>query len=360
MKNSDKNGGPSSALARVYVILLNWNGWRDTIECLESVLRLDYPDYKVIVCDNASSDGSMEHIRGWARGDLAAESRNPALASLVTPPIPKPVRFIEVHPGQGPDHRGDQAAPLVLIQTGANLGFAGGNNVGLRYALAQGDCDFAWILNNDTVVRPDALSQLVQRMQERPDTGICGSTLLYYHDPSRVQAWGGSVYNKWFARVGHIGKLTSATQLPEAQDVEREMAYVVGASMLVRRSFLEQIGLMDEQYFLYFEDLDWATKGQGFFPLGYCPRSIVYHKEGTSIGSYRVTAHQSVLAEFYATRNRILFTRKRYPAAVLSVLGAVATSAVHRLLNRRWGNFAALLRGTIQGLITPILGRERM
>src|ERR1700757_2392454 len=102
---------------RVYIVLLNWNGWRDTIECLESVLRLDYPDYKVIVCDNASSDGSMEHIRSWARGDLAAESRTPALASLVTPPVPKPVRFIEVQPSQGPDHSGDQAAPLVLIQT---------------------------------------------------------------------------------------------------------------------------------------------------------------------------------------------------------------------------------------------------
>jgi GT2 family glycosyltransferase len=345
----------STSVARVYIVILNWNGWRDTIECLESVLRLDYQDYKVIVCDNASSDGSMEHIRSWARGDLAAESGNPALAYLVTPPVPKPVPLVEISPGaiaQTNDAR------LVLIQTGANLGFAGGNNVGLRYALQQGDCAFAWLLNNDTVVCPDALSRLVERMQERPDAGICGSTLLYYHDPSKVQAWGGSVYNKWLARGGHIGKLAIATQLPEPQEVERKMAYVIGASMFVRRSFLEQIGLMDEQYFLYFEELDWAARAKGHFKLIYCPDSIVYHREGNSIGSYRVTAQQSVLAEFYATRNRMLFTRKNYPWAILTVLGAVAMSAIHRLLNRRWGNFGALVRGTLQGVTATIGNRE--
>ena len=353
MNQSQNSASPvSTPLSRVYIVILNWNGWRDTIECLESVLRLDYPDYRVIVCDNASSDGSPEHIRSWARGETAAESRNPALASLVTPPVSKPVPLIEISPGAGMQNND---ARLVLIQTGANLGFAGGNNVGLRYAMQQGDCDFAWLLNNDTVVCPDALSRLVERMQERPDAGICGSTLLYYHDPSKVQACGGSVYNKWFARGGHIGKLANASPLPDPRDVERKMAYVIGASMLVRRSFLEQIGLMDEQYFLYFEELDWATRAKGHFELAYCPRSIVYHKEGTTIGTYRVTAQQSVLAEFYATRNRILFTRKQYSFAVFTVLCAVSMSAIHRLLNRRWDNLGALVRGTLQGLT---IGRD--
>jgi len=337
---------------RVYVILLNWNGWRDTIECLESVLRLDYPDYKVIVCDNASSDGSLEHIRSWARGELAAQSGNPALAPLVTPPISKPVPFIEIDPTEVASVVEDKGARLVLIQTGANLGFAGGNNVGLRYALQKGDSHFAWLLNNDTVVRPDALSHLVQRMQERPDAGICGSTLLYYDDPAKVQACGGSIYNKWFARGGHIGKLANAAQLPEAQEVERKMAYVGGASMLVRRAFLEQIGLMDEQYFLYFEELDWAARAKGYCKLAYSPLSIVYHKEGSSIGSHRITTRQSLLAEFYLTRNRVLFTRKHYPLALFTVLCAICVSAMHRLLNRRGRNFNALIRGTRQGVTT--------
>jgi GT2 family glycosyltransferase len=340
---------------RVYIIVLNWNGWRDTIECLESVLRLAYPNFKVIVCDNASSDGSLEHIRSWARGELATEPKNPELASLTLPPVLKPLPFVEISSARM-DVLHQYDTRLVLIQTGANLGFAGGNNVGLRYALGQGDCDFAWLLNNDTIVRPDALWPLVKRMQERPDAGICGSTLLYYHDSSKVQAWGGSIYNKWVARGGHIGKLADAAQMPEPQDIEPQMAYVIGASMLVRRSFLEQVGLMDEEYFLYFEELDWAARAKGHFRLAYCPSSIVYHKEGRSIGSHRVTAQQSVLAEFYATRNRILFTRKYYPFALLTVLASVAASAIHRLFSRRWGNFLAVVRGALQGVT---LGRER-
>jgi GT2 family glycosyltransferase len=347
-QSQNSAGHVSTPVSRVYIVILNWNGWRDTIECLESVLRLDYPDYKVIVCDNASSDDSLERIRSWARGETPAESRNPVLASLVTPPVPKPQPLLEISPGATVQNND---ARLVLIQTGANLGFAGGNNVGLRYALQQGDCDFVWLLNNDTVVHADALAQLVNRMQQRPDAGICGSTLLYYHDPSKVQAWGGSVYNKWFARGGHIGKLANAAHLPEPHDVERKMAYVTGASMLVRKSFLEQAGLMDEQYFLYFEELDWAARAKAQFRLAYCPHSIVYHKEGSSIGSHRKTVQQSAMAEFYLTRNRILVTRKRYPYALVTVLFAVSMSAIHRLLNRRGKNFSALVRGGIQGLI---------
>jgi GT2 family glycosyltransferase len=339
---------------RVYIVVLNWNGWRDTIECLESVLRLDYPDFKVIVCDNASSDGSMERIRGWARGEVTAECRNPRLASLIDTPVPKPVPFVETGAGDAVSTAEEHAAQLLLIQTGGNLGFAGGHNVALRYVLQQGDYDFAWLLNNDTVVRRDALSQLVRCMQERPGSGICGSTLLYYDDPSKVQACGGSVYSKWFARGGHIGKFCSASRLPEVQEVERQMRYVIGASMLVSRAFLEQIGLLDEHYFLYFEEIDWAVRAKGHFQLAYCPASVVYHKEGTSIGSYRVTAQQSALAEFYGTRNRILFTRKHYASALPSVISAIALSGLHRLAKRRWSNFRALLQGAIQGLTTSI------
>jgi GT2 family glycosyltransferase len=321
------------------------------------VLRLDYPDYRVIVCDNDSSDNSLDHIRGWARGEIMAETGATALAGLTTPPVPKPIPFADLGPGTASQEAIDSAVRLVLIQTGANLGFAGGNNVGLRHALNNSDCAFAWLLNNDTVVRPDALSQLVSRMKDRPDAGICGSTLFYYDDPGRVQAFGGSIYNKWLARVGHIGGLASATQLARADEVEPKLAYIVGASMLVRRSFLQQVGLMDKQYFLTFEEIDWATRAKGQFALAYAPQSMVYHKEGSSLGSHRVASFRSAVSEFYAIRNRILFTRKHYPFALPSVLCAIGISAVHRVVHGRWRNFIALSRGVLQGLTTrPVKG----
>ena len=345
--NSKSDRISSSPIPRVYIIVLNWNGWGDTIECLESVLRLDYPNYKVVVCDNASRDGSLGYIRRWARGELAAQCKNPALACFTSPPSPKPVPLVELSPDHAEKTTDDRDARLVLIQTGANLGFAGGNNVGLRYALRQGDCAFAWLLNNDTVVRPDTLSRLVERMQERPEAGICGSTLLYYHDPSTVQAWGGSVYNKWFARGGHIGKLANAAQPPDTPGVERKMAYVIGASMLVRRSFLEQIGLMDEQYFLYFEELDWMTRGKLSFSMAFCSESTVYHKEGSSIGTATPDRKRSTLSEYYSTRSRLLFTRRFAPYALPSVCAMVLASSLHRALIADFDRASAIIRGAL-------------
>lgn len=347
---------PSEAsIPRVYIIVLNWNGWRDTIECLESLFRLNYPDYQVIVCDNGSSDGSLEQIRRWARGEIEVEARNPALAELVSPPIPKPLPVVEIGPGKNDVSEGECVPRLLLIQTGKNLGFAGGNNVALRYLLKLGDYDFSWILNNDTVVRPDALSHLVNRMIERPDAGICGSTLLYYDDPSKVQAWGGSIWNTWVARGGIIGNLESATAVPLVSEVERKMAYVVGASMLVRRQFLEKIGLMDEAYFLTSEEIDWATRAKGQFTLAYAPGSIIYHREGATTGAHREPSLRSSVNEFYCIRNRVLFTRKHRPLALFSVLCAISASALYRIVKRRWKHVSAVIRGAAEGLTVPKL-----
>jgi GT2 family glycosyltransferase len=335
-------------MPKVYIILLNWNGWRDTIECLESVLRLDYESFRVIVCDNASGDDSLDRIAEWASGSLAAGCSNPELKNLSSPPYPKPIPFIKIGPGERvPLGARDEA--LILVQTGANLGFAGGNNVGLRLALGAGDLDYAWLLNNDTVVEAGALSSLVSTMQGRPDVGICGSTLLYYHSPQTVQACGGSIYNRWTARSGLIGHGQGLDHVPASHEVERRMQYVVGASMFVRCSFLEQVGLMGERYFLYFEEIDWAKRASGFFILAYSRNSIVYHKEGSTIGTAHLGEMRSAISEFYSTRNRILFTRMHVAYALPTVCCAVLLSAAHRLLSGHWVNFRALIKGVIAG-----------
>lgn len=345
--NLRSHDGDISPLARVYVIVLNWNGWRDTIECLESVLHLDYPDYKVIVCDNASSDGSMEHIRSWARGDLAAEPKNPALASLVTPPVPKPVPFVELSPDHAAKIADVRDARLVLIQTGANLAFAGGNNVGLRYALQQGDCDFVWILNNDTVVQPGALSALVKHMRHNPEAGISGSKIFYYYQHESVQAFGGYTYDPWTARGRPVSERAALREQSTLKSVKGELSYVVGAAMLVSRTFLEKVGLMQEDYFLYFEELDWAIRAKGQFGLTYCPDSIVYHKEGGSLGSSSTARNRSSIAEYYWTRNRIRFTRRFYPYALPLVTAVICAALVSRLVAGMWTNAHAIFKGLV-------------
>lgn len=348
---------------KICIILVNWNGWRDTTECLESVFRLDYPNYSVIVCDNASEDQSLDRIAEWASGAIQAECTSPALRHLVLPPCPRPIAFCRI----GPDHPSGlkgKAERLFLVETGANLGFAGGNNVGLRLAMACEDFAYAWLLNNDTVVDRASLSALVDRMQACPGAGICGSTLLYYRDPDRVQALAGSSYNQWTARGHHIGAgpRTKTTLSPEA--TEARMRYVVGASMLVSRELLERVGLMSENYFLYNEEIDWATRARRHFSLAYAPGSLVYHKEGGSIGTARQSELQPAISEYYATRNRILFTRRFHPFALPGVLAAVTASLLHRLSRRSGDNARAILRAGwdalrgIEGRSFPIQRRR--
>jgi GT2 family glycosyltransferase len=330
---------------RRYVLIVNWNGWADTIECLESLFRIDDPLLRVIVCDNGSNDNSIAHIRQWAEGLLDALPVASPLDGHAEPAaIRKPISVREYHRPEA-EKGGDlsQDPALVLIHIGENLGFAGGNNVGLRYALARADFDYVWLLNNDTVVAGDALQALVERMAERPDAGMCGSTLLRYDAPEKVQARCGGWYCKWIGLPWHFGQLGRADDPPAPERIERWMSFVVGASLMVRREFLETVGLMSEDYFLFFEELDWAMRSRGRYGLAYAPRSVVYHKVGRSIGTSSNPRRKSLVCDFYAVRNRLLFTRKFLPEALPTIYLSILTAALVRLLVGKPGHARMIL-----------------
>jgi GT2 family glycosyltransferase len=263
--------------SKVAIVIVNWNGWRDTVECLESLRHLVYPDYRVIVIDNGSTDASVERLKPLAGGQIE------------------------------------------LIETGRNLGFAGGNNVGLRRALQEPAVEYFWLLNNDTVVDPDALARLVERLKEKSGAGICGSTVVNYRERDRVEAWGGAFYDKWLAVARHLGQGKPLAAPIDVAKVERRLGYILGASLLVSRAFLREIGLLAEEYFIYCEEIDWAARARGRYTLAYAPKSIVYHKGGSSVGSAG-----SGFAKYYEMRNRLLVTRKNFPYAYPTVyLGVV-------------------------------------
>ena len=314
-------------MSRVYILLVNWNGWKDTVECLESVFRIDFPEYRVLVCDNGSTDGSVERIKAWAGGtlDLDIPESNP-LRRLSRPPVPKPVSVVEYDRdrAEAGGDRSDDSIRLVLVRTGDNLGFAGGNNVGLRYALARDDFEYVWLLNNDTVVEPDALAHLVRRMEEDPRVGICGSTLPFYDRPSLLWARGGGVFSRWipYSRCVDLGKPVSGRVRRE--EVERRMGYVAGASMLVSRPFLKDVGLLCEEYFLYYEEPDWAARARGRYTLGYAPESVVYHKAGASTALLGGTPGGSRRLKGYARRNALLYARKHCPLALPTIWTGLA------------------------------------
>ncbi|MDD5760409.1 MAG: glycosyltransferase family 2 protein, partial [Desulfobulbaceae bacterium] len=178
----------------VYIILLNWNGWRDTIACLDSLGNLTYPDFKVIVVDNGSTDESVASIRN-------------------------------AHPA------------VTLLAAGGNLGFSGGNNVGIRYALESG-AEFVWVLNNDTVVTNNALSAMVDMAISDAKIGAVGSVLYFMDAPTVVQAWGGGCVSLWSGISRH-------------RSSPGQLNYITGASILLSMAALNQIGLLDDGFFMY-------------------------------------------------------------------------------------------------------------
>jgi GT2 family glycosyltransferase len=321
---------------RVYIIILNWNGWRDTISCLESVIRLDYDNYSAVVCDNGSTDDSVAKILDWAKAEWPMRGRA-GVVSLVNANTPAARPIGTAEPG----------GELFLLQNQGNLGFAGGNNAGLKFALARGDLDYVWLLNNDTVVEPRSLAHLVEKMQSTEGVGICGSTLMYYNETQTVQARGAS-YSKWFARSRPIDSLARASEPVDENECARKMDYVVGASMLVSREFLEDVGLISEEYFLYFEELDWMLRARRKYRLAYASRSIVYHKGGQATGA--TTANKSFTGEYYVNRGRILFTRKFYPHALPTVLLAIGGSMLVQVLKGRFRMARTILHAALDGV----------
>jgi GT2 family glycosyltransferase len=322
----------------VCVVVVTWQGWRDTIECLESLFRSSGVEFQVLVCDNDSGDGSLDHVRAWAEGrlEVAVDPAHP-LRGLSYPPIPKPVRYTCMGRDEAERGGGEGAdAPLVLVQTGANRGFAGGCNVGIRFALSRGTHDYVWLLNNDTVVHPDALRRLVEAARAEPRAGMIGSTLHWYDDPENVQALGLAAYNEWLALPRHV-------RTPQEVEALRGGAggYVVGASMLVPRGFLEDVGLLDEDYFYFFEELDWAARARGRWGLAHAAGSRVFHKEGATYGGSK---GRSLRADYYFMKNRIVVTRRHFPRRLPSVYVALGVAAARRALRGEWGRAWMILK----------------
>jgi GT2 family glycosyltransferase len=302
---------------RSYVILLNWNGWKDTIECLESIFRLSYPDFRVVVCDNASSDGSLEKIKTWARGDLPAEYAHPRLRRFSSPPIPKPVPYLELSREQARLGASGHEAPLVLIPTGANLGFAGGNNVGLRYALGDPNCNFVWLLNNDTVVEPDALSALVAKALTDSRIGAVASVCYYADAPSEVQAWAGARVNLL------IGFVRNSTK-PHRDDWFHSL---YGASILISRPVLLEIGLLDEGFFLCWEETEFCIRlRKRGWRLAAAPSSRVLHKVSASTGGDRL------IVDRYSTASGLRILRLHSAVPHLAMFLYLSMRFVRRLL----------------------------
>lgn len=279
--------------AIVTIIILNWNGHQDTIACVESCLKLTYPAFRILIVDNGSTDGSEEILR-------------------------------------------QQFSDIELLQTGSNLGFAGGNNVGIHHALTGG-ADYIWLLNNDTVVTPEALNELVKMAESSPRAGMVGSKILLHDEPDTIW-FAGAFWTSDGANIHHRGcGEKDAGQYDESCSVDA----LTGCSLLVKAELIKNIGLIREDYFLYAEDADWCrAAAEGGYELLYAPASKVWHKVSGSVGN------SSSRQWYYYTRNTCLFIERHARKQLLShLLNHQGYQLRKAYSERNWPKFRAILAG---------------
>lgn len=312
----------------VFIIILNWNGWQDTIQCLESIFQSSYLNFQAVVLDNASDNNSVEKIREW----VEKSGKDPRQKKSMACAKPKAVVFHTRQSAEQSASRFEEnrlermkASYLVLIQTGANRGFAGGNNIGIRYALSRG-ADYLLLLNNDAFFRtPDTLSLMVDFMEKNPDAGACGGR-LFYPDGSLQQSYGhfpsvlmtvGSLFplHKLLPQQWLKGVKRSNVVPGEGLRTPVRIDWPSGACLMARRSMIDEIGVLDEEYFLYMEETDWCRRMKsGGWERFYVPGAEVIHRFGGSPGN---TAAAMLLRHL---ESRFIYYRRHFSRTALAVV----------------------------------------
>ncbi len=350
--DKEKKMKEETTTPKVVIIILNWNGWKDTVECLESLFRVAYPNYDVVVVDNGSSDESVNKIKAYCRGELQVNSKFFRFDSSNKPirvfeckreHTEKEANFVEEKDSELASRR-----KLRLVLNEKNFGFAEGNNIGIRFALGSLNPDYVLLLNNDTVVDESFLSELVSVAESDEGIGFAGPTLYYYDFDGRTDVinFAGGRLNMLTGRSSHMG----ANEVDEGQyDEPREVNFVEGSCLLTRKSTLDRIGLLDSSYFAYWEENDLCMRGlKAGYKCVHVPTAKIWHKVSSAV--------TSTTKAYYLTRNKFWFMR-RYAtkSQFLSFLSyffgyeAWYRGGAYLLFHRDKGAFGSFLRGIIDG-----------
>ncbi len=344
LDSSEPAREPSRPLVAISV--LNWNGWRDTLACLESIRQLHDSNYLIVVVDNGSGDKSLEELRSWAQaefpeGDAFVEYR----------------REVALAGGDRAREAGLERYAsrrrLVLVDNAENLGFAGGNNVAIQYALGRPQpADYVLLLNNDATVERDSLARLLQAGQAS-GAGIVGALIK---DPKtgQVQFMGCDDSVPLTCQLFHP-LFRSRPAVPDSKKEFMLMSWVSGAAMLIGRNALQDIyrargRYLDDQLFLYGEDVEIceAARRAGYRTVLAC-RAAIYHEPASGSGG-----QFNPMTYYYMNRNRIIVASRHLPMywlALFYLVNGAACSAriLKNLAKRRPRAALAIFRGTVDG-----------
>ncbi len=261
--------------------MVNWNGDEDTIECIKSVSKITYKNYKLFISDNNSEKRSVEALRPFCVGDVS------------------------------------------LIENKENLGFSGGNNIGIEKALKEG-FDYILLLNNDTTVEPDFLNELIKTAESDEKIGAVGCKIYFYFEPDRNKIWYGGGKFSWFFGGKHMQYEHLDTDYPN-DTKPREVEYITGCVFLVKSDVVREVGGLEDAFFMYYEDVDWSIRIQkAGYKTTYTPSAKVYHKVSRSISKIG-----NPKIHYYHIRNALFLSRRQAPKLILA--GIYIWSVLHYL-----------------------------
>lgn len=271
-----------------YAVVLNWRNAEDTIRCLRSILSQSSPPTRVLCVDNGSGDGSAERIS-------------------------------------------NACGAVDLVCLDSNLGFAAGNNRGISRAINAG-AQFVWLLNNDAVAAPDCLENMVRAAETQPDVAAVGSVILDYEAPNRLQEWGGGRFDPLLGRC-----LAHRKPVPPAR-----LGYITGASLLLRVEALRALGLLDESFFLYGEDVELGQRlRRAGWRLDVAHQALVWHKRGVSTSSER--------KEYYLNMAAVRLQKAYAPVAPLMAVCGTVSRVLRFAARNDWRRAAAAASGAWAG-----------
>lgn len=244
----------------VYIVVLNYNGYKDTIECLKSLSKINYKNYKIVVVDNCSTDNSVENIKNYIVDNV------------------------------------------YLLESNENLGFAGGNNIGIKFAL-ENDAEYILLLNNDIIVDKDFLSNMIDGFKNNFDVGMISPKIYYYDNKKLINSFG--------ARKSLYGTIKNIGQ--NCKDCEKFsedlfVDYIMGCCMLIKSDVIKKVGLLEEKYFMYLEESDYCEKVNKAFKIMVKSDSHIWHKEGSS--TKKSFSKINYFSLYYCRRNSLLFIEK--------------------------------------------------
>lgn len=285
--------------SKVYIILVNYGTPDDTVACLESILDNNHQLFEVVIVEVQNKNGSLHKINHWV------ESKQ--------------------------DER------FTLIEEQNNKGFAYANNIGIKYARAQNDGEFIWLLNNDTVIPADSLEALINCYHSRAQTGFIGfigSKTLDYTNRKLIQNVGGT-FNKWtgYSLLKGMGEEDTG----QYENGSFNIDYVVGASMFFHISLPDKIGLMPEAYFLYVEDIDWSitAKKAGFKNIT-CTESIIYHKQGSTTGTKLLTGKVNLSIKKHLYQSYLILYQRHFKWFLPIAYFILFKQLAGRLYHKEW------------------------